>query len=232
MKETLTITSLLAERKKIREKINNIVNDEEFTPVSFYLSSSPFIGARTDVEQEKKIKSDMQSIDSLMTRWNAINKARIKANATTKITVKEFMAPLKYFNGEEPKDEEITIAEAIQRKKWYKEDIIPFLNSIYSKYKKQISFEKTKLENKFDQLVDDEISQRFPADVNKNFSQETITKVRNELAVKYEVKRLDPFDLIKSDKLESFIKLIEDYLSTIDTALSIANAKTEVEFEY
>ena len=232
MKESLTITGLLAERKKIREKINNIVTDGEFTPISFYLSSSPFIGARTTEEQEKKINSDIQSIDSLMARWIAINKARINANATTKITVKEFITPIKYFNGEEPKEEEITIAEAIQRKKWYKEDILPLLTAINSMYKNQISYEKNNIENKAEKLIADEITQRFPTDANKNFSQETITKVRDELKTKYEVKRIDPFDLVKNDKLESLIELIKDYLSTIDTALSIVNAKTEAEFEY
>lgn len=230
MKEKLTITQLIAERKTTLEKIESIV-DDQFKVDGFYIASTPFFGARTAEEEEKKIKSDIQSVSDLLKRWNAINRARIKANATTKVTVKEFKTPLEIFNGEEPKDEEITIAEAIQRKKWYKEIIGPlYYKLVVARGNEDIN--KSGLENKAEASIKEELEQKFPATANRNWSQESINKEREALEKKYEVKRVDPFNVVSSDSIEALMDAINAYISHIDIALSIVNAKTEVEFEY
>ena len=86
-KETMTISQLIAEKKAIENKINSIVGDPNFEIVQFYSKNRPFVMARSVEETKKKISSDMQTINDLMIRWNAINKARVKANAETMVEV-------------------------------------------------------------------------------------------------------------------------------------------------
>lgn len=229
--EKMTITQLIAEKKKIENKIFNIVGSKDFSVVQFYAKNRQFIGARSTDECEKKIKADMQSVNDLLVRWNAINKARVKANAETLVEVDTIVTPLQAFNGEEPQKEKISIAEAILRKKWFKENLTVLVASLKNTYMTNLK-RKDKLEMVAEEKINMEISQRFPQDANKNWSQETLKKAKDELKTAYAVERIDPNAVIANDGIAKFESFINDYIATIDTALSIVNAKTEVIVEY
>lgn len=230
--ETMTITQLIAEKKKIESKIFSIVGDtRDFNLVLFYSKNRPFIGARSVDEATTKISSDIQSLNDLVVRWNAINKARVKANAETMVEVDEFVSPVDAFSGVEPKKESISIAEAILRKKWFKDNLMTIATSLKHRYALNLS-KKDKLEDAVDTKINSEISQRFPQDSNKNWSQDTLKKAKDELKQEYEIERIDPYNVIANDGVIKFCSYIESYISNIDTALSIVNAKTEVTFEY
>lgn len=230
--ETMTITQLIAEKKKIESKIFSIIgNTRDFNLILFYSKNRPFIGARSVDEATTKISSDIQSLNDLVVRWNAINKARVKANAETMVEVDEFVSPVDAFSGVEPKKESISIAEAILRKKWFKDNLTTIAANLKHTYVANLS-KKDKLEDAIETKINSEISQRFPQDANKNWSQDTLKKAKDELKQEYEVKRIDPYDIIAKDCVTKFCSYIESYISNIDTALSIVNAKTEVTFEY
>ena len=64
-----------------------------------------------------------------------------------------------------------------------------------------------------EEKINMEISQRFPQDANKNWSQETLKKAKDELKTAYAVERIDPNDVIANDgiaKFESFYRECED----------------------
>lgn len=230
-KEILTISQLIAECKSTQNKIFTLVGDKDFRLVEFYIKSKPYIDARTIAEVETRITSDFDKLADLEVRFNALNKARIKANAETMVKVPEQLSLRDIFAGKEPKEEEITIAEAINRKKVYNN----MLKSLVANFDRQLSTasrRREKLEYESANLVNHDLDQQFPRDVQKNWSSDAQKKAKEELEQKYEVVRLDPKDVMANDSVDKLKSAVSDYIGKIDTILSIVNAKTEVEVEY
>lgn len=230
-KETLTITQLISESKNLQNQILAIVGDQDFKLVQFYMASKPFIGARTVEEASEHMVSEIDKVSDLLVRLNALNKARLDANATTMVEVPELLSINDIFAGKEAKMEKITIAAAINRKRFYKE----FLALIGNAFKNRIASanrRKGQLDLESHDNVSNELDKMFPRDVQKNFSAESQKKAREELEKKHEVIRLDPKNIIKNEGVEKFTESVEQYIHNIDTTLSLINAKTEVEVEY
>ena len=230
-KEILTIAQLIAECKNTRNKICNIIGDREFTPVQFYIKAKPYIGPRTTDEVAERIVSDLDKTSDLIVRFEALNKARIKANAETLVKVPEQISLNELFAGKEAGFEEISIAEAINRKKYYKDFLLSIVSTMEHSMQ-NAARRKGQLEMEAKSNIDKELDQQFPRDVQKNWSSDAQKKAREDLEKKYEVVRLDPKDLIKNDSITKFKEIVIDYINKIDTVLSIVNAKTEVEVEY
>ena len=230
-KEILTIAQLIAECKNTRNKICNIVGDREFTPVQFYIKAKPYIGPRTTDEVAERIVSDLDKASDLIVRFEALNKARIKANAETLVKVPEQISLNELFAGKEADFEDISIAEAINRKKYYKDFLLSIVSTMEHSMQ-NAARRKGQLEMEAKGNIDKELDQQFPRDVQKNWSSDAQKKAREDLEKKYEVVRLDPKDLIKNDSITKFKEIVIDYINKIDTVLSIVNAKTEVEVEY
>ena len=230
-KEILTIAQLIAECKNTRNKICNIIGDREFTPVQFYIKAKPYIGPRTTDEVAERIVSDLDKASDLIVRFEALNKARIKANAETLVKVPEQISLNELFAGKEADFENISIAEAINRKKYYKDFLLSIVSTMEHSMQ-NAARRKGQLEMEAKGNIDKELDQQFPRDVQKNWSSDAQKKAREDLEKKYEVVRLDPKDLIKNDSITKFKEIVIDYINKIDTVLSIVNAKTEVEVEY
>jgi len=230
-KEILTIAQLIAECKNTRNKICNIIGDREFTPVQFYIKAKPYIGPRTTDEVAERIVSDLDKTSDLIVRFEALNKARIKANAETLVKVPEQISLNELFAGKEADFEDISIAEAINRKKYYKDFLLSIVSTMEHSMQ-NAARRKGQLEMEAKGNIDKELDQQFPRDVQKNWSSDAQKKAREDLEKKYEVVRLDPKDIIKNDSIAKFKEIVIDYINKIDTVLSIVNAKTEVEVEY
>lgn len=230
-KEVLTIAQIIAECKSTQNKIFTTIGDRDFRLVEYYIKAKPYIGARNIAEEEERITSDTDKISDLMVRLDALTKARIKANAETMVKVPEQLSLKDLFAGKEAKEEEISIAEAINRKKYY----INFMKSIIANFERQLSnasSRKGQLEYEASNLVNHDLDQQFPRDVQKNWSVDAQKKAREELEKKYEVVRLDPKQIISNDSINKLKTSVMDYIDKIDTTLSIINAKTEVTIEY
>ncbi len=230
-KEVLTIAQIIAECKSTQNKIFTVIGDRDFRLVEYYIKAKPYIGARNIAEEEERITSDADKISDLMVRLDALTKARIKANAETMVKVPEQLSLKDLFAGKEAKVEEISIAEAINRKKYY----INFMKSIIANFERQLSnasSRKGQLEYEAANLVNHDLDQQFPRDVQKNWSTDAQKKAREELEKKYEVVRLDPKNIISNDSINKLKTSVMDYIDKIDTTLSIINAKTEVTIEY
>lgn len=229
--ETLTITQIIAEANQMQNKLYQLVGDKDFYTVQFYIKAKPFIGARSVDEVSKRIESDLDKVSDILVRYNAFNEARIKANANTMVKVPKMPTFADILAGKEVGEEEISIAEAINRKKVYKE----VMRSLVANMKHRLvdsSRRKGQLEVEADRMIKDELDRQFPRDVQKNWSVETQKKAREDLEKKYAIERIDPKDTIKNDSVAYFENVVEDYINKIDTILSIANAKTEVTIEY
>lgn len=227
--EKLTITELIAQGKNLDTKINDLISSDNFNMVSYYMASTPFIGPRTAEEQEQKIKSDIQSLGDLIKRREAIGRARVRANATTKIMAPEFLSLDKIFAGQTPELEEITIAECIWRKDWYKKQLARISSYLADSMKQSINFKAT-VETKATALVKEQMAERFGKD--SGYSQKAYDDAFATISEANRLVRIDPLSLIKNDSISVFSNMVLDYIARIDSILSAKNASTEVEFEW
>jgi len=243
MKEQLSIMQMIAEEKAIKKKIINLISND-FKLIGYYQKNRPFCGARTAEEQEKDQKAKLQTLNDLFKRFSAIKKAHTKANRETLVVVPEEPNLFNLIKGIEPGKEEITIAEAINRKNTYSapqkgryssnvaspdfEEITSTLLTIYkdnfnakSSYDKRAAME-----------VQEQLDRRFPSDSKNSWSQDRYADTKRQLEAETEVIRIDPYKLIENNAIQKFYDAVQKYIMNIDTILSQVNASTIVEIEY
>lgn len=241
MIETLTITQMIAEEKAIRQKICNLIG-YDFKAISYYQKNRPFVGARTVDEQAKDQKEKWQTLQDLLKRLKAIKSAHTKANHSTMVVVPAEPDLAALIRGDDVGMEEVTIAEAINRKNAYRnrkgmpetEQTI----SMESLSRKLLNLfnrdfnEKAEYDKRAEQEVDQQMARKFPADSKQNWSQDRYNSERKSEQALVEVQRIDPLDLVGTGAVQKYFNAIQDYLLKIDTILSEANASTKVEIEY
>jgi hypothetical protein len=243
MREELTLTQVLAEEKAVRVQIINLINSEDFKLVSWCLKNSQYVGARSLDEQTKYQKELFQQFTDLMARFSALKKAHTHANHNTMVTVPcepDFRTLIK---GSEIGTEEISIAEAINRKNTYKgrknqefstNTEYP-LNALANKLLGVFSYqlkEKEKYEARAKREVADQMERKFPADSKQSWSQDKYNEERAKEEANVEVLRIDPLDFITNNAIQKYYNAINDYIVRIDSIISEANASTKVVIEY
>lgn len=241
MTEVLTITQMISEEKAIRQKICNLISTD-FKAISYYQKNRPYVGARTVEEQTRDQKEKWQTLQDLFKRLKAIKSAHTRANHTTLVTVPCEPDLAALLRGDDVGMEQITIAEAINRKNSYRtrrgfsespetmsmeslaRNLLKIFNSDFNS--------KTDYDRRAESEVDQQMARKFPQDSKQNWSQERYNEERKKEQALVEVQRIDPLDLIGSNAIQKFFNSIQDYLSKIDVILSEANASTKVEVEY
>ena len=229
-KETMTIAALIAENKKIVKKMEAIINDNSFSIVNYYFDFNKFVGAQTVEQKETLIKSDFDKLCALQARLIAVNNARIKANSETYVEVPELLDLKQILSGKVAGTEKITIANAILRKKYYAE-LLGLANNIVYKYNLDIQ-KKQKYDDQAAIAIEQELDRKFPVDSKRAYSADDVDKAREKARKSNEVIVSDPMGIVGTNTLTDYANQLADYISTIDTILSVANASTVVEFEY
>lgn len=241
MTETLTITQMIAEEKAIKQKICNLI-EMDFRAISYYQKNRPFVGARTVEEQTKDQKEKWQSLQDLLKRLKAIKSAHTRANHTTMVVVPCEPDLGALIRGDQVGLEEVTIAEAINRKNSYRtrkgqiesNQTISMENlarKLLYTFNKDFN-EKAEYDKRAEAEVDQQMARKFPPDSKQNWSQDRYNSERKQEQALVEVQRIDPLNLIGSGAVQNYFNAIQDYLLKIDTILSEANASTKVEIEY
>ena len=241
MIETLTITQMIAEEKAIRQKIANLIR-MDFNAITYFQKNCPFVGARTVEEQTRDQKEKWQSLQDLLKRYKAIRSAHTKANHNTKIVVPCEPDLAALIRGESIGEEEITIAEAINRKNTYKTrkgqnetdetmSMLTLAQRLVNVYNRDFNA-KTEMDRRAVQEANEQMERKFPTDSKQNWSQDKYNAERKSELAAVEVQRIDPLDLIGTGAVLNFYTAIQDYLMKIDSILSEANASTKVEIEY
>ena len=245
MKEVLSIMQMIAEEKDIKKRILRLISDD-FKLISYYQKNRPYCGARTAEEQEKDQKAKLQTVHDLLRRFSAIRKAHTKANRETMVVVPAEPNLFDLIQGKTPGKEEITIAEAINRKNFYRfpkkhkredtteidrvdlESIAFTLSEIYNRnFNSKSSFDEAAKRE-----VQYQLDRRFPTDSKNSWSQDRYTETKKQLEAETEVIRIDPYKLIENNAIQKFYDQVQRYILDIDTILSQANASTIVEIEY
>ena len=68
--------------------------------------------------------------------------------------------------------------------------------------------------------------------MKRNFIAKDIDEAKEKARKDNEVKILDPLKVADGVKVRKFIDMVNNYVETIDSALSEVNASTKVEFTY
>lgn len=229
-KESMTIAALIAESKKITKKMESIINDNNFSIINYYFDFNKFIGAQTVEQKESLIKSDFDKFCALQARLEAVNDARIKANSETYVEVPELLDIKQILSGKEAGTEKITIANAILRKKYYSE-LLNYANTLVYKFNLDVQ-KKQRYEEQAAIAIEQELDRKFPVDSKRAYSADDVDKARDKARKANEIILSDPMGVVGTGALTEYANQIAEYISTIDTILSVANASTVVEFEY
>lgn len=219
--ETLTIRKALAEKKLLDSKIKKLSENLELAFI--YSSTEPYHNGLSINDAKNKIEREFQSINDLIKRREAINKAILDANAVNKITVKKFTG---FDSLEDNKTEEISLANAINRKNYYKEILLQITKNLEEKTIKVYCDldNSTKKAREIARVI---IENRYQDKTN-------MPKDLSEL-IESEFKRLEPkiTGLNKSiERVQMWRDVIEDYIANIDVELSGATERFTVVIEY
>lgn len=202
----------LDERDFLAKKISDAI--KSFTPCFTKRKMDKKLATGEDVEEfTEKVKRDYQSIHDMIARREAINKAIIMSNATTKIKIKST-------------DTEITVAEAIAIRKSYNSDDLTgkLLKVMERGFEAAISTYEI-LARKKDQM-DENYKTTLAGRDNKVLSAEEIESVE-KLTDGYAAELIDPLNIKElCDTIENKQASIK---KEIDTALKISNATTYIE---
>ena len=209
--EKMTIYQGLCELKLLDSRINDAIAKAKFTDA--ILETATKISGISIVDFEKNAEASLKKINALIARRDALKRSIVKSNAITQLTIA---------------GETMSVAEAIDKKASnmiYARSLQRVIDSQYRNAAAQAEKSNSSLEAKADEYV----TKLFGAKESKQGSEE-ITSMRDNYVKKNTVKLVDPIKSISV--LEKMEETISKFISEFDSALSVSNAMTQIEFEY
>lgn len=205
----MTLTQALVELKKLDSQIKRSTSQQFIG----YVTGSGIWEKTSDrrhadkAQAEKAYQAALDQVQSLITRRTTIKSAVVQANATTKVKVG---------------DVEMTIAEAIERK-----NSISIQQSLLGTLIKQHA-EVVNTVTRLDHQTNTEISQlRETLSSTGKLDDTKLKQGSEDIMTKQKASLVDPNKL--SELIDKLTAEIEDFLSNVDVALSVANATTEID---
>ena len=214
--EKMTVHKALAELKTMDARINKAIR--ETTYVLAVKHSAEKINGTPVTDFKNQIKSGYQKVNDLMARRDAMKRAIVLSNATTKIKVGGV---------------ELTVAEAIEAKNHGMEFKKLLLNRLVYEYNNaQAEFNRNSgeaLEKKAETYILSVI-QAQPKESKMAIDSDAMKGLRQTYIENNSYDMLDPIDIAKV--IETLDTEINEFEAEVDAALSCSNALTVIEFEY
>lgn len=199
MPQTMSITQALAELKLLDKRIQKSLDHVSWAQVK--TKSHPL-----DTEKfSKTVHAEYQSFVDLVKRRDAIKRAVVLSNATTRVKVADW---------------EGTVAEAIE----YKTSIV-YKRRLLDTMRMQLLTAKDRFQEQ-QESVDARLEKLLHSELGKDVktSPETITALTNTFRENNKVELVDPLDLaVRTQALEDEI---ESFETNVDWVLSETNGKT------
>lgn len=210
--ETMTIHKALAELKLLDNRITSAINNGTYCVANKH-SNEKIKGV--SVEEYKKImQSDYDKATDLIKRRNAIKRAVVLSNATTKVKIN---------------DVEYTVAEAIEMKNHgvdFDEELHLRLQTQYLKAQSEILKQNGKdLEDRAEKYVIGIYGSKEGKTSTDDFE-----KVKKEFITSNSFELVDPIKIL--DKINALEESINAFKAEVDAALSVSNAVTEIVINY
>lgn len=209
--EKMTVHKALAELKTLDDRINSEITGSVFVKANRHNNMKIFGKSVEDFRADTT--SSLQSVMALIERRNALKRAVVLSNAVTKVEIGGV---------------EYTVAEAIEMNNHGMEnwiDFRDFLRDQYSSVKRMVESENgEKLANACENYIQTMFGSK---DKVNNPDIETARKMYIDS---------HSYDIVTGFNIEEVIavitKKIDDFKAEIDSALSVSNALTIIEFDY
>ena len=213
--EKMTIHKALSELKTIDDRILKAMNTNYVLAVKH---SAEKIDGLTVEKFKENMKSGYQKAVDLIARRDAMKRAVVLSNATTKVKIGE---------------NEYTVAEAIEMKNHgmdFRKGLLNRITRAYTEAKNELNRNGGEaLEKKAEQYVLAVIAAQ-PKDSKMSVDSEAMKALRKTYIENNTYDLLDPLNVTKI--MEELDAEINEFEAEIDAALSVSNALTVIEFEY
>ena len=214
--EKMTVHKALAELKTMDDRIMKSIRDNTY--VLAVKHSAEKINGMTVANFKEKMRSGYQKATDLIARRDAMKRAVVLSNATTKVKVGE---------------NEYTVAEAIEMKNHgmeFRSALLRQMNSAYVTAQNELNRNSGEtLEKKAEQYVLAVIAAQ-PKDSKMSVDSEAMKALRKTYIENNTYDLIDPLDVAKI--METLDAEINEFNAEVDAALSVSNALTVIKFEY
>mgnify|MGYP000018506344 FL=1 len=214
--EKMTIHKALAELKTMDARIAKAIHETLY--VLAVKHSAEKINGMTVDNFKDKMRSGYQKATNLIARRDAMKRAVVLSNATTKVKIG---------------DNEYSVAEAIEMKNHgmeFKSDLLRQMNSAYTAAQNELVRNGGEaLEKKAEQYVLAVIAAQ-PKDSKMAVDSDAMKTLRQTYIDNNTYDLVDPMNIVKV--MEKLDAEINEFNAEVDAALSCSNALTVIEFEY
>lgn len=214
-KEKMTIHKALSELKTTDDRILKAMNINYVLAVK---RSAEKINGLTVDKFKENMKSGYQKVVDLISRRDAMKRAVVLSNASTKVKIGE---------------NEYTVAEAIEMKNHgmeFRKGLLNRITRAYNEAQNELNRNGGEaLEKKAEQYVLAVIAAQ-PKDSKMSVDSEAMKALRKTYIENNTYDMLDPLNVAKI--MEELDAEINEFEAEIDAALSVSNALTVIEFEY
>ncbi len=214
--EKMTIHKALAELKTMDDRINKAIRSATY--VLAVKHSAEKINGKTVTNFKEDMRSGYQKVTDLIARRDAMKRAVVLSNATTKVKIG---------------DNEYTVAEAIEMKNHgmeFRSALLYQMNNAYVSAQNDLTRNGGEaLEKKAEQYVLAVIAAQ-PKDSKMSVDSDAMKALRQTYIENNTYDLVDPMDIAKV--IESLDAEINEFNAEVDAALSVSNALTVIEFEY
>ena len=209
--EKMTVHKALAELKTLNDRINTAIGESVFVKANRHNNTKIF--GKTIEEFKADSASSLTSATALINRRNAMKRAVVLSNAVTKVEIGGV---------------EYTVAEAIEMNNHGMENLVDLrdcLREQYSSVKRMVESENG---DKLVKACENYIQATFG-------TKEKINNPDIEMAQKVYMTN-NTYDIVTGFDIEKVIKELTDridaFKAEVDSALSVSNALTVIEFDY
>lgn len=212
MQETMNVHKALCEIKLLNSKITKAINEAAFCRCNVVTNKK--IDGKTVEMWEKDAQSAYTSISTLIARRNALKSAINQSNAVTKITVGE---------------KEYTVAEAIELKQYG----MDYYKQLMSKLAIEFNTANGKVTST-NESADEKATKHAENCVTGDKSSPEVLKELEAIRSKYyDNHKAELIDPIKAmEKVKEIDTFVSNFMSDVDSAISVANATTTITVEY
>lgn len=214
--EKMTVHKALAELKVIDDRINKAISEGVYVIANKH--SNEKIQGMTIEQFKEKMKASHQKVTDLINRRNALKRAVVLSNATTKIKVG---------------NDEYTVAEAIEMKNHGMEFKTNYMRMMASQnLSAQADINRNSgeaIEKRAEQYVLSVI-QAQPKDAKMAIDSDAMQALRKDYIKNNTYDLIDPLKV--NGIIEKMTDEINEFNTEVDAALSVSNALTVIEFEY
>lgn len=214
--EKMTIHKALAELKTLDDRINKAIYGTTY--VMAIKHSAEKINGKPVADFKDGMRSGYQKVASLIARRDAMKRAVVLSNATTKVQVGK---------------NEYTVAEAIEMKNHsmeFRRALLFAMNDAYAAAQNSLAMNSGEpLEKKAEQYVLAVIAAQ-PKDSKMSVDSDAMKAMRQQYIENNTYDLIDPLNISKI--MEDLDAEISEFNAEVDAVLSCSNALTVIEFEY